>query len=89
MLKPADIDFIVANEGADVTRLLLAGTAKGKKGNAAPGKKNATPGENSACGVNIPLCCKCIQAREKMKIKAPLWHSNPSLAYPFAVSASK
>lgn len=89
MLTPADIDFIVANERADVTRLLLAGTAKGKKGNAAPGKKNATPGENSACGVNIPLCCKCIQAREKMKIKAPLWYSNPSLAYPFSVSVEQ
>lgn len=89
MLTPADIDFIVANEGADVTRLLLAATAKGKKGNEAPGKKNTAPEENSACGVNIPLCCKCIQAREKMKIKAPLWYSNPSLAYPFAVSVEQ
>ncbi len=68
MLKPADIDFIVSNEGADVTRLLLGKAPQ---------------------GVNLPLCCKCIQAREKMKIKAPLWYSNPSLAYPFAVSVEQ
>lgn len=68
MLKPADIDFIVANEGADVTRLLLGKAPQ---------------------GINLPLCCKCIQAREKMKIKAPLWYSNPSLAYPFAVSVEQ
>ena len=68
MLKPADIDFIVANEGADVTRLLLGKAPQ---------------------GVNLPLCCKCIQARDKMKIKAPLWYSNPSLAYPFAVSVEQ
>ena len=89
MLTPADIEFIVANEGADVTRLLLAGTAKGRKGNAALGKGNATPGGNFACEVNIPLCCKCIQAREKMKVKAPIWYRNPSLAYPFAVSVEQ
>ncbi len=138
MLTPADIEFIVANEGADVTRLLLAATAKGRKGNASSGKGNAAlgggnaasgggnatpgkgnaalggrnatpggknaapggknaelgggnaaPGGNSACGVNIPLCCKCIQAREKMKVKAPLWYRNPSLAYPFAVSVEQ
>lgn len=40
-------------------------------------------------GVNLPLCAKCIQAREKMKTKAPLWHSHPSLAYPFAVSVEQ
>ena len=68
MLKPADIDFIVANEGADVTRLLLGKAPQ---------------------GINLPLCCKCIQAREKMKIKAPLWYSNPSLADPFAVSVEQ
>ena len=68
MLKPADIDFIVANEGVDVTRLLLGKAPQ---------------------GVNLPLCCKCIQARDKMKIKAPLWYSNPSLAYPFAVSVEQ
>lgn len=68
MLKPADIDFIVANEGVDVTRLLLGKAPQ---------------------GINLPLCCKCIQAREKMKIKAPLWYSNPSLAYPFAVSVEQ
>ena len=79
MLKPADIDFIVANEGADVTRLLLSGSGKGKS--AASGSPLAE--------VNLPLCCKCIQAREKMKIKAPLWYSNASLAYPFAVSVEQ
>ncbi|MBQ7017397.1 MAG: SAM-dependent methyltransferase [Bacteroidales bacterium] len=68
MLKPADIDYIVENEGADVTRLLLGKAPQ---------------------GINLPLCCKCIQAREKMKIKAPLWYSNPSLAYPFAVSVEQ
>lgn len=79
MLTPADIEFIAANEGADVTRLLLSGSRKGKS--AASGSPLAE--------VNLPLCCKCIQAREKMKIKAPLWYSNPSLAYPFAVSVEQ
>ena len=40
-------------------------------------------------GVNLQLCCKCIQAREKMRIKAPLWHSNPALVYPFSVSVEQ
>lgn len=70
MLTAADIDYIIANEGADVTKLLLSG--KGKKGD-----------------INYPLCAKCIQAREKMKIKAPLWYSNPALVYPFAVSVEQ
>ena len=68
MLTQADIDYIIANEGADVTRLLL-GAQKGD--------------------INYPLCAKCIQAREKMKIKAPLWYNNPSLVYPFAVSVEQ
>lgn len=70
MLTSADIEYIIANEGADVTKLLLGG--KGKNGD-----------------INYPLCAKCIQAREKMKVKAPLWYSNPSLAYPFAVSVEQ
>lgn len=40
-------------------------------------------------GVNLQLCCKCIQAREKMKVKAPLWYANPSLVYPFSVSVEQ
>ena len=40
-------------------------------------------------GVNLQLCCKCIQAREKMRVKAPLWHSNPALVYPFSVSVEQ
>ena len=40
-------------------------------------------------GVNLPLCAKCIQARAKMKIKAPLWWENPALAYPFSVSVEQ
>lgn len=79
MLTPADIEFIAANEGADVTRMLLSGS--GKVTSAASGSPLAE--------VNLHLCCKCIQAREKMKIKAPLWYSNPSLAYPFAVSVEQ
>jgi len=70
MLTQADIDYIIANEGADVTRLLLG--AKGKKGD-----------------VNYPLCAKCIQAREKMKMKAPLWYANAALVYPFSVSVEQ
>ena len=68
MLTEKDIEFIKANEGADVTRLLL-------------GKAPA--------GVNLQLCAKCIQARTKMKIKAPLWWENWSLAYPFSVSVEQ
>ncbi len=40
-------------------------------------------------GVNLQLCAKCIQARGKMKIKAPLWWENPALAYPFSVSVEQ
>ena len=40
-------------------------------------------------GVNLQLCAKCIQAREKMKIKAPLWYANPALVYPFSVSVEQ
>ena len=40
-------------------------------------------------GVNLPLCAKCIQARAKMKIKAPLWWENLTLAYPFSVSVEQ
>ena len=40
-------------------------------------------------GVNLQLSCKCIQAREKMRIKAPLWYSNPALVYPFSVSVEQ
>lgn len=68
MLTPADIEFIEANESADVTRLLLGKAPE---------------------GVNLQLCCKCIQARAKMKIKAPLWYSNPALVYPYAVSVEQ
>ena len=40
-------------------------------------------------GVNLQLCCKCIQAREKMRVKSPLWYANPSLVYPFSVSVEQ
>lgn len=70
MLTVDDIKFIVENEGADVSSLLLS------------------KGRNTA-GVNLQLCAKCIQAREKMKTKVPLWYSNPSLAYPFSVSVEQ
>ena len=40
-------------------------------------------------GVNLQLCAKCIQARAKMKIKAPLWWENLALAYPFSVSVEQ
>lgn len=40
-------------------------------------------------GVNLQLCCKCIQAREKMRVKAPLWHMNHALVYPFSVSVEQ
>ena len=40
-------------------------------------------------GINVPLCVKCIEARKKMKIKAPHWHSIPSLVYPFSVSVEQ
>ena len=40
-------------------------------------------------GVNLQLCAKCIQAREKMKVKAPLWYENPALVYPFSVSVEQ
>ena len=40
-------------------------------------------------GVNLQLCAKCIQARAKMKIKAPLWWENFALAYPFSVSVEQ
>lgn len=68
MLTPADIDFILKNEGTDITRLLLGKAPE---------------------GVNLQLCAKCIGAREKMKVKAPLWYANPSLAYPFSVSVEQ
>ena len=68
MLTEKDIEFIKANEGADVTRLLLA---------------------KAPAGVNLPLCAKCIQARTKMKVKAPLWWENWSLADPFSVSVEQ
>lgn len=68
MLTAADIQYILQNEGSDVTRLLLGKAPE---------------------GVNLPLCAKCIQAREKMKVKAPMWYSAPSLAYPFTVSVEQ
>lgn len=68
MLSEKDIEFIKANEGADVTRLLL---------------------KRAPEGVNLQLCAKCIQAREKMKVKAPLWWKNHSLVYPFSVSVEQ
>ena len=80
MLTSADIQFILDNEGADTTRLLLGSTGKGKK-------KVASAQEEPA--VNLPLCAKCIQARVKMKVKAPLWHNCPSLVYPFSVSVEQ
>ena len=40
-------------------------------------------------GVNLQLCAKCIQARQKMKVKAPLWYENPALVYPFSVSVEQ
>ena len=70
MLTGKDIEYIIANEGADVNRLLLKD--KGK-----------------ADGINLPLCASCIQAREKMKVKAPLWYANPALAYPFSLSVEQ
>ncbi|MBQ8645763.1 MAG: hypothetical protein IJ476_05255, partial [Bacteroidales bacterium] len=68
MLKPEEIQYILENEGAETSRLLL--------------------GRHPA-GINVPLCVKCIEARKKMKIKAPLWHSFPSLVYPFSVSVEQ
>lgn len=68
MLTEKDIEFIKANEGADVTRLLLGKAPE---------------------GVNLQLCAKCIQARAKIKIKAPLWWEKHSLAYPFSVSVEQ
>lgn len=69
MLKRAEIDFILANEKADTSRLLLSGAKSGD--------------------INLPLCVKCIQARGKMKVKAPLWYENEALVYPFAVSVEQ
>lgn len=80
MLTSADIQFITENEGADISRLLLGSSGKVKK-------KGASAQEETA--VNVPLCVKCIQAREKMKIKAPLWYRCPSLVYPFSVSVEQ
>ncbi len=40
-------------------------------------------------GVNLQLCAKCIQARQKMRVKAPLWYENPALVYPFSVSVEQ
>lgn len=80
MLTTADIQFIQENENADINRLLLGSTGKEKK-------KGSTAREEPA--VNLPLCAKCIQARSKMKIKAPLWYSCPSLVYPFSVSVEQ
>ncbi len=40
-------------------------------------------------GVNLQLCAKCIQAREKMRVKAPVWYENPALVYPFSVSVEQ
>lgn len=39
--------------------------------------------------INLPLCVKCIEARRKMKIKAPLWYGNTALSYPFSVSVEQ
>ena len=68
MLKLEEIQFILENEEAETSRLLL-------------GKRPA--------GINLNLCVKCIEARKKMKIKAPLWYSYPSLVYPFSVSVEQ
>lgn len=70
MLKRSEIDFIIANEGADTNRLLLSGNKGGGD-------------------IDMSLCVKCILARGKMKIKAPLWYENESLVYPFAVSVEQ
>ena len=78
MLTEAEIQFILENEGADTSRLLLGTLKKGKR---------SVPAGQSA--INVPLCVKCIQAREKMKHKAPLWYKCPSLAYPFSVSVEQ
>ena len=80
MLTSADIQFITENEGADISRLLLGSSGKGKK------KGASTPDDPA---VNVSLCVKCIQAREKMKVKVPLWYRFPSLVYPFSVSVEQ
>lgn len=100
MLTPADIQFILENEGADINRLLLGKSAgagksggKGKScGSRRSGKSGGseeTDGSGNGTQVNVPLCVKCIQAREKMKVKAPLWYNCPSLVYPFSVSVEQ
>ena len=82
-LNKTEIQFIIENEGADINRLLLG--SSGKKGKKETNGKTGAEAEN----VNVALCVKCIQAREKMKIKAPLWYSCPSLVYPFSVSVEQ
>lgn len=68
MLTKDEIQYIIDNNAADTTRLLL-------------GAKPA--------GINVPLCVKCIEARKKIKLKAPHWYSVPSLVYPFSVSVEQ
>ena len=94
MLTQADIDYIISNEGADVTRLLLGAKSgkspKGKESKMGTAKANTyKTSDADVMAINYPLCAKCIQAREKIKIKAPLWYNNPSLMYPFAVSVEQ
>lgn len=68
MLKQEEIQYILENEEAETSRLLLG---------------------RHPVGINVPLCVKCIEARKKMMVKAPLWHSFPSLVYPFSVSVEQ
>ncbi len=68
MLKQEEIQYILENEEAETSRLLLG---------------------RHPVGINVPLCVKCIEARKKMTVKAPLWHSFPSLVYPFSVSVEQ
>ncbi len=39
--------------------------------------------------IDVGLCVSCIESRRKLKTKLPLWYSNPSLLYPFPLSAEQ
>lgn len=46
-------------------------------------------GKSVDTNIDIPLCVKCIEARKKTESKIPLWHSVPSLVYPFSISVEQ
>ncbi len=39
--------------------------------------------------VNVKLCVNCIESRQKIASKLPMWYANPELAYPFPLSAEQ